>query len=247
MAAGEQPPNTAQPSGADRGPPRGAAQGDPRSARGRLGPVSTNARCNRCRDRSFRVDTGLIQRLETGAVERSTWRPGLRFTPTPSLRPPSIRRSRRLGVRGCCTRGSRRSSAIRRKQPATWPCPSRARTAHRRPARGGSPAGLLPGSAAIPRPSSGRSPATASPQDRGEDLARRTHPADVAHYECGDPSLARSVLEQAVDLSMAGPTRARVLLDLSKGLAEDDGWRAAWAVFEAARGEAGDDLQRCGR
>ena len=82
----------------------------------------------------------------------------------------------------------------------------------------------------------------ATPGDRGEDFVRRTHQAGVAHYECGDTSLARSVLEQAVDLSMAGPARARVLLDLGMGLAETDGWRGAWAVFEAARGEAGDDL-----
>ncbi len=82
----------------------------------------------------------------------------------------------------------------------------------------------------------------ATPRDRDEDLVRRTHQAGVAHYESGDPTLARSVLEQAVDLSMAGPARARVLLDLGMGLAETEGWRGAWAVFEAARGEAGDDL-----
>jgi DNA-binding CsgD family transcriptional regulator len=82
----------------------------------------------------------------------------------------------------------------------------------------------------------------ATPPDRGEDLVRRTHQSGVAHYECGDTSLARSVLEQAVDLSMAGPARARVLLDLGMGIGETEGWRAAWAVFEAARGEAGDDL-----
>jgi DNA-binding CsgD family transcriptional regulator len=82
----------------------------------------------------------------------------------------------------------------------------------------------------------------ATPGDRGEDLVRRTHQAGVAHHECGDTSLARSVLEQAVDISMAGPARARVLLDLGQGLAETEGWRAAWAVFEAARGEAGDDV-----
>ncbi|MGH2629478.1 MAG: ATP-binding protein, partial [Actinomycetota bacterium] len=82
----------------------------------------------------------------------------------------------------------------------------------------------------------------ATPRDRGEDLVRRTHQAGVAHYECGDNTLARSVLEQAVDLSVAGPARARVLLDLGMGLAESEGWRGAWAVFEAARGEAGDDL-----
>ena len=71
---------------------------------------------------------------------------------------------------------------------------------------------------------------------------RRTHQAGVAHHECGDTALARSVLEQAVDLSMAGPARARVLLELGMALAENEGWRGAWAVFEAARGEAGDDL-----
>jgi DNA-binding CsgD family transcriptional regulator len=82
----------------------------------------------------------------------------------------------------------------------------------------------------------------ATPRDRGEDLVRRTHQAGVAHFECGDTSLARSVLEQAVDLSNAGPARARVLLDLGMGIAEAEGWRGAWAVFEAARSEAADDL-----
>ncbi len=82
----------------------------------------------------------------------------------------------------------------------------------------------------------------ATPPDRREDLVRRTHQAGVAHHECGDTSLARSVLEQAVDLSIAGPARARVLLELGMALAENEGWRGAWAVFEAARGEAGDDL-----
>jgi DNA-binding CsgD family transcriptional regulator len=82
----------------------------------------------------------------------------------------------------------------------------------------------------------------ATPEDRDEDLVRRTHQAGVAHHECGDTSLARSALEQAVDLSMAGPSRARVLLDLGQAIAETEGWRGAWAVFEAARGEAGDDL-----
>jgi DNA-binding CsgD family transcriptional regulator len=81
-----------------------------------------------------------------------------------------------------------------------------------------------------------------TPRDRREDLVRRTHQAGVAHFECGDTALARSVLEQAVDLSTAGPTRARVLLDLGMGMAEAEGWRGAWAVFEAARGEAADDL-----
>jgi DNA-binding CsgD family transcriptional regulator len=83
----------------------------------------------------------------------------------------------------------------------------------------------------------------ATPDDRGEDLVRRTHQAGLAHSECGDTSLARDVLEQAVDLSTAGPARARVLLDLWKALSETEGWRGTpWAVLEAARGGAGDDL-----
>jgi DNA-binding CsgD family transcriptional regulator len=81
----------------------------------------------------------------------------------------------------------------------------------------------------------------ATPPDRGEDLVRRIHQAGLAHHECGDTALARSVLEQAVDLSTAGPARGRVLLDLGMAVAETEGWRNAWAAFEAARGEAGDD------
>ena len=41
---------------------------------------------------------------------------------------------------------------------------------------------------------------------------------------------------------MAGPARGRVLLDLGMGLAGTEGWRGAWATFEAARSDAGDDL-----
>ncbi len=82
----------------------------------------------------------------------------------------------------------------------------------------------------------------ATPKDRGKDLVRRTHEAGVAHYECGDTSLARTVLEQAVDLSMAGPRRARVLLDLGMVVAAKEGWRPAVDVFTAASNEVGDDL-----
>src|SRR5919201_5616186 len=100
---------------------------------------------------------------------------------------------------------------------------------------------LLASSRGAPQPAAevGEMARRTTPGDRGEDLVRRTHQAGVAHYECGDTSLARSVLEQAVDLSIAGPARARVLLDLGMGLAETEGWRGGWAVFEAARGEAG--------
>ena len=81
----------------------------------------------------------------------------------------------------------------------------------------------------------------ATPEGRGEELRRRTHEAGLAHSECGDTSLARSVLEQAVDLSMAGPARARVLLDLGIVVADEEGWRRAVDIFTAALNEVGDD------
>ena len=68
---------------------------------------------------------------------------------------------------------------------------------------------------------------------------RRTHQAGVTHYECGDTSLARSVLEQAVDLSTAGPARGRVLLDLGMGLAEAEGWRGGMGHLRGRSGRGG--------
>jgi DNA-binding CsgD family transcriptional regulator len=82
----------------------------------------------------------------------------------------------------------------------------------------------------------------ATPKDRGEELRRRTYEAGLAHYECGDTSLARNVLEQAVDLSTHGPPRARVLLDLGLIVAAEEGWRRAVDVFTAALNEVGDDV-----
>jgi tetratricopeptide (TPR) repeat protein len=82
----------------------------------------------------------------------------------------------------------------------------------------------------------------ATPRDRGEDLVRRTHQAGVAHLECGDISLARRVLEQAVELSGHGPVRARVLREVGQVVAHDEGWRAASEYFTAALDEVGDDL-----
>jgi DNA-binding CsgD family transcriptional regulator len=82
----------------------------------------------------------------------------------------------------------------------------------------------------------------ATPEGRGEELRRRTHEAGLAHYECGDTSLARNVLEQAVDLSGHGPPRARVLLDLGLIVAAEEGWRRAMDVFTAALNEVGDDV-----
>jgi DNA-binding CsgD family transcriptional regulator len=82
----------------------------------------------------------------------------------------------------------------------------------------------------------------ATPPDRVEDLRRRTHAAGLAHHESGDTSLARRVLEQAVELSGHGPARARVLRDVGQVAAYDEGWRAALEYFTAALDEVGDDL-----
>ena len=96
-----------------------------------------------------------VRRSRTGSSRSSATGSG---SPTPSLRPPSIRRSRRLGV-ASCTRGSRRSSAIRRNEPATWRCPSRDRTSPSPPPSRRPPCWPPPGERRNPRPSSGRWPA----------------------------------------------------------------------------------------
>lgn len=82
----------------------------------------------------------------------------------------------------------------------------------------------------------------ATPENRREDLRRRTHEAGLAHYECGDTLVARTVLEQAVDLSEPGPPRAWVLLHVGMVTAGLEGWRSATEFFTAALDEAGDDL-----
>jgi DNA-binding CsgD family transcriptional regulator len=82
----------------------------------------------------------------------------------------------------------------------------------------------------------------ATPEDRDEELLRRTHEAGLAHYECGDTSLARTTLEQAVGLSRHGPPQARVLLDLGLVVGAEEGWRRAVDVFTAALNEVGDDV-----
>ena len=103
------------------------------------------------------------------------------------------------------------------------------------------PLAVLPGSAAIRGRALGDGPPRHAAGSRRGPGASDPPGGRGALTSAGTPSLARSVLEQAVDLSMAGPARGRVLLDLGMGLAETEGWRGAWAVFEAARGEAGDD------
>ena len=213
---------------------------DRRSPRGRLGPVGSDARCDRCGDRSFARG-----RRSSGSCDRATtsWRSsatGLRFT-HPLLAsavyqkiPPARRRElhARLATIVRDPEERARHLALSVEGPDVAVAAALEEAALLASSRG------APQSAAELWEMARR----ATPRDRGEDLVRRTHQAGVAHFESGDPSLARSVLEQAVDLSMAGPARARVLLDLGMGLAETEGWRGAWAVFEAARGEAGDDL-----
>jgi DNA-binding CsgD family transcriptional regulator len=82
----------------------------------------------------------------------------------------------------------------------------------------------------------------ATPPDRGEDIARRAEEAGLAHHESGDTSLARRVLEQAVELSGHGPARARRLRNVGQVVAYDEGWRAALEYFRAALDEVGEDL-----
>jgi DNA-binding CsgD family transcriptional regulator len=82
----------------------------------------------------------------------------------------------------------------------------------------------------------------ATPEDQGEELRRRTHEAGMAHYESGDTTIARNVLQEAVDLSRHGPPQARVLLDLGLVVAAEEGWRRAVDIFMAALDEVGDDV-----
>ena len=156
VAAGERPPDPDRLQELIEDRLEGLPARDRRSPRGRLGPVGTDAGCDRCGDRSFRGSTIVwVLRSTTASSRSSATGSGSR---TPSSRPPSIRRSRRPGV-ASCTRGSRRSSAIRRNEPATWRCPSRARTSPSPPPSRRPPCWPPPGERRSPRPSSGRWPA----------------------------------------------------------------------------------------
>jgi DNA-binding CsgD family transcriptional regulator len=77
--------------------------------------------------------------------------------------------------------------------------------------------------------------------DRLEDLRRRTHEAGLAHFESGDTSVARKLLQETVELSASGPQRARALLDLGMIVASEEGWRPTIDVFTRALEEAGDE------
>ncbi len=82
----------------------------------------------------------------------------------------------------------------------------------------------------------------ATSSDRLEDLRRRTHEEGLAHFESGDTSLARKVLQQAVELSSPGARLARALLDLGMIIAAEEGWRSTVDVFTRALEETGDEL-----
>ena len=98
------------------------------------------------------VDSRLDPALENGVVEVVGDR--LRFT-HPLLASAVYQKIRRFGV-ASSTRGSRRSSAIRRNEPATWRCPSRARTLPSPPPSTRPPCWPLPGERRSRRPSCGR-------------------------------------------------------------------------------------------
>ena len=61
-----------------------------------------------------------------------------------------------------------------------------------------------------------------------------------AHFESGNTSLARRLLQEAVELAVRGPQRARALLDLGMVVSAEEGWRQAVDVFTSALEEAGD-------
>ena len=157
MTAGERPPIPERLQELVEDRLEGLPARDDRSPRGRLGPVGADARCDRCGDRSFPRGRPLDWVLRSRTASSRSSATALRFT-HPLLLPPSIRRSRWPGV-ASCTRGSRRSSAIRRNEPATWLCPSRARTSPSPPPSRRPPCWPLPGERRSPRPSSGRWPA----------------------------------------------------------------------------------------
>src|SRR5439155_9748542 len=81
-----------------------------------------------------------------------------------------------------------------------------------------------------------------TPRDRLEALGHRTHMAGIAHFESGNTSLARRLLQEAVELAVRGPQRARALLDLGMVVSAEEGWRQAVDVFTSALEEAGDEL-----
>ena len=182
-------------------------------------------------------------RRSSGSCDRQRCRRGRRRRAPvthPLLASAVYQRSRGLGV-ASCTRGSRRSSAIRRNEPATWPCPWRARTSPSPPPSRRPRCWPPPGERRNPRPSSGRW--LAAPRRGIEARTWCVGPTRRAWRttRAGTPRW-RGASWSKRWTSTAGPARARVLLDLGMGLAETEGWRGAWAVFEAARGEAGDDL-----
>ena len=232
------------PPGTHRGPPRGSPCADHRSPGDRLGPVGTDAGCDRCGDRSFGgVDRRLGPAIENGVVEAVG--DGLRFT-HPLLAsavyqkiPPARRRELHAQARD-----------DRPRSGGTSPPPGSVRGGpgrrRRRRPRGGRP---LASSRGAPQSAAElwEMARRATPPDRGEDLVRRTHQAGVAHHECGDTALARSVLEQAVDLSVAGPARARVLLDL--GMAPRRERRVAGGLgrVRGCSGRGGGRSRRSGR
>jgi DNA-binding CsgD family transcriptional regulator len=84
--------------------------------------------------------------------------------------------------------------------------------------------------------------ARATPPEQQDDLRRRMHEGGLAHFECGNTSLARRLLQEAVDRSDPGAQRARALQDLGMVAAGEAGWRQAGDLFDRALREAGDDV-----
>ncbi|MGQ0670972.1 MAG: helix-turn-helix transcriptional regulator [Actinomycetota bacterium] len=80
-----------------------------------------------------------------------------------------------------------------------------------------------------------------TPPDRPAEIRQRTMDAATAHFEAGDTSRARSLLEEALDAAPPGPARADVFRQLGMIRAAEESWQPAAVLFGLALAEAGDD------
>ena len=82
-----------------------------------------------------------------------------------------------------------------------------------------------------------------TPPELRENIARRCILAADYHFESGNTSHARALLEQALAVSPHGPGRARALIPLAWAVVTEQGFRNAVPLFDEAASQAGDDLR----
>ena len=80
-----------------------------------------------------------------------------------------------------------------------------------------------------------------TPPERKADARRRTTDAAYYHFESGDSTRARAMLEEVAAALSAGPERAGVLIRLARVRSYSDDLRAASDLFLQAAEEAGDE------